>query len=99
MSPSSDELRAAIGDLYRQLRAPDWAAPNLDALLDVLRDASWLPVGPIELSVPTTLRRADRRRLRAVLAQAQTETADGPRPVRVRPARGSPRPPADGGAH
>jgi hypothetical protein len=99
----NETLRAAIRDIYQQVHAPDWAAANLDALVDVLRDASWLPIGPIDVSVPTDVHGADRRRLRAVLAQAVAETADGPRPVRVRPASGSAsgsdEPDVDGGAH
>ena len=67
--------RAAIRDVYAQVRAPEWAAPNLDGLLDVLRDLSWLPEGPVVLEVP-----ADDR-VRAVLDRAVEETADGPRPV------------------
>ena len=40
-STKADAIRA----IYRAVDAPDWAAPNLDALADVLRDLSWLPPG------------------------------------------------------
>ena len=70
--------RDAIRDVYTQVRAPEWAAPNLDGLLDVLRDLSWLPEGPVVLDVP-----ADDR-VRSVLRQAVDETAAGARPVVLR---------------
>jgi hypothetical protein len=70
----------AIVAIYRQVGAPDWAAPNLDALADVLRDLSWLPAGPVHLVVPQ-LTEPDAGKLRAVLRQVAGETADGPRPV------------------
>jgi hypothetical protein len=77
-------LRAAIDDLYAQVRAPDWAAPNLDGLADVLRDLGWLPEGPVEVHRPGGLGERDEQRLSRVLEQAVAETAAGPRPVRVR---------------
>jgi hypothetical protein len=72
----------AIRALYAQLAAPSWAAANLDALLDVLRDLSWLPAGPVDIVVPD-LAEPDAARLRAVLDQAVADTAAGPRPVRI----------------
>lgn len=42
----------AIRAIYRAVDAPGWAAPNLDALADVLRDLSWLPPGPVVLVWP-----------------------------------------------
>jgi hypothetical protein len=69
--------RDAIRAVYAQVGAPAWAAANLDALLDVLRDLSWRPAGPVEVRAP-----ADAR-VRAVLDQAVAETADSPRPVQV----------------
>lgn len=69
--------REAIAAVYAQVAAPDWAAPNLDALLDVLRDLSWLPEGPVQVAAP------DERRVRDVLRQAVVDTAAGPRPVRL----------------
>jgi hypothetical protein len=69
----------AIRAIYAAVEAPDWAAPNLDALIDVLRDLSWLPPGPVELRfagpVPPTVAAA----LRIVV----DETADTDRPVSV----------------
>ncbi len=78
------KLRAAIGDIYAQVRAPEWAAPNLDGLADVLRDVSWLPRGPVEVHPPGGLAEHDENRLAQVLARAVVETAGGPRPIRVR---------------
>jgi Barstar (barnase inhibitor) len=73
-------LTEAILAIYLQVGAPDWAAANLDALADVLRDLSWLPAGPIHLVVPE-LAEPDATQLRAVLWQVAGETADGPRPI------------------
>ncbi len=74
-------LADAIRSLYAQVSAPDWAAANLDALVDVLRDLSWLPEGPVGLAVPA-VDAADEPRLRAALDQAVGDTAGGRRPVR-----------------
>lgn len=74
-------LADGIRAIYAQVDAPAWAAPNLDALVDVLRDLSWLPVGPVDLEVPE-LDGPDDARLLDALAQAEAETAEGPRPVR-----------------
>jgi hypothetical protein len=41
--------RETIQQFYAALDAPAWAAANLDALADVLRDLSWRPPGRIEL--------------------------------------------------
>jgi barstar (barnase inhibitor) len=73
-------LTEAILAIYLQVGAPEWAAANLDALADVLRDLSWLPAGPINLVVPE-LAEPDATQLRAVLWQVAGETADGPRPI------------------
>ncbi len=43
--------RDAIRSIYDQVDAPDWAATNLDALADVLRDLSWLPPGPVAVEL------------------------------------------------
>lgn len=77
-----DGLRAAIADVYGQLRAPDWAAPNLDGLADVLRDLGWLPPGPVTVRVPAAAG-ADLARLVTVLVDAERDSAGGERPVRV----------------
>ncbi|MGI8762360.1 MAG: barstar family protein [Jatrophihabitantaceae bacterium] len=88
MSAGSDASSrdGVIRAIYAQVSAPDWAAPNLDALADVLRDLSWLPQGPVTIEVPdlTGLDRANRRLLRAVLARAVGESAASPRPVQTR---------------
>lgn len=73
-------LAAAIRAVYAQVRAPDWAAPNLDGLADVLRDLSWLPEGTVALRVPD-VDAADYGRLFTVLLQAVDETAGTSRPV------------------
>lgn len=70
----SDAIRA----IYRQVKAPEWAAANLDALADVLRDLSWLPEGPVELSVVEAPWDVIR-----VLRQVEDDTAASVRPVRV----------------
>lgn len=79
---------AAIRALYAAVRAPDWAAANLDALSDVLRDLSWLPEGPVAVPVPPldALPATDRTALLGVLDRCVAETAGSPRPVRLRPA-------------
>lgn len=68
-----------IADVYAQVSAPEWASPNLDGLLDILRDLSWLPEGEVAIVVPAG---ADDR-LRAVLGQAVADTAGTARPVRL----------------
>ena len=75
--------RAAIRAVYAQVAAPDWAAPNLDALTDVLRDLSWLPPGPVLVEVPdlAALADEDRRALRRVLTRAAEQSVGLPRPV------------------
>ena len=85
MTPG-EAKRAAIRAVYAQVRAPDWAAPNLDGLVDVLRDLSWLPSGPVVIAVPdlAALADADRRALRRVLADAARATAGLPRAVVLR---------------
>ena len=89
---SSPALRAVIRALYDQVSAPDWAAANLDGLADVLRDLSWLPAGPVQLTVPglATVPAHERRALREVLSRAAAHTRRSARPVRVEPA--DPRP-------
>ena len=72
MTSKQDAIRA----VYAQVHAPAWAAPNLDGLLDVLRDLSWLPEGPVTVA-------SDDPSVRAVVRQAEADTADGPRPVRL----------------
>lgn len=83
-------LRAVIAAIYRQVDAPDWAAPNLDGLADILRDLSWLPAGPVDIAVPRldALTAAERHALQSVLHRAQMQTRTSPRPVRAEPGRG-----------
>ena len=75
----------AIAAIYRQVAAPDWAARNLDALADVLRDLSWLPEEPARIVLPDLdgLTGDERRALLAVLAHAVTESIDAARPVQI----------------
>jgi hypothetical protein len=75
----------AIREIYAQVQAPSWAAANLDALADVLRDLSWLPEGPVVVRLPdvASLPVADREALLHTLARAVDETIDSLRPVRV----------------
>ena len=77
-------LADGIRAIYAQVDAPGWAAANLDALVDVLRDLSWLPEGPLEVVVPD-VEEPDGRRLRDALALAASETAGSSRPVRFTP--------------
>ena len=77
--------REVIGELYRQVRAPAWASPNLDGLADVLRDLSWLPDGPVEVAVPDLggMSAKDRSMLLHVLARAAAESLGSARPLHV----------------
>lgn len=86
MSPATPALRAAIAHVYRQISAPAWAAPNLDALADVLRDLSWLPDGQVvvrEPRLPPSAGLQDRARLRAVLDRAVQDSRNGTHPIRL----------------
>jgi hypothetical protein len=76
-------LEDGIRAIYAQVDAPGWAAPNLDALVDVLRDLGWLPERAVELVLPDVDGPDGRRMLEAVRLAA-AETSEGPRPVRVR---------------
>ncbi|HEV7191799.1 MAG TPA: hypothetical protein VGN35_01240 [Jatrophihabitantaceae bacterium] len=89
---SGAAARAVISDIYRQVAAPSWAAPNLDGLADVLRDLSWLPEGPVDIAVPDLdgLPHRDRVALLGVLRRAVAESAVSPHPLRADTA---PRPP------
>ncbi|MEP7024191.1 MAG: barstar family protein [Actinomycetota bacterium] len=82
----SAQTVAAIRAIYDQVAAPDWAAPNLDGLADVLRDLSWLPDHPALITLPelSELSAEDRAALLHVLATAVNESIDSPRPVRIR---------------
>jgi hypothetical protein len=69
----------AIADIYRQVNAPTWAAANRDALMDVLRDLSWLPPGPVTIRVSPAAQAV----LGELLIVVERETALTVRPVRV----------------
>jgi hypothetical protein len=81
MNAKADTIRA----IYGQVDAPAWAAPNLDGLADVLRDLSWLPEGPVHITLPelSGLRADERATLLHVLAEAVTESIASARPVRI----------------
>lgn len=73
----TEDPAAAIAAVYAQVGAPDWAAHNLDALADVLRDLSWLPDGPVEIVVPSGAPEP----VATVLARTAAETVAGRHPV------------------
>lgn len=75
----------AVREIYAQVRAPEWAAANLDALTDVLRDLSWLPERPVLITLPdlSGLPDDERAALLHVLAEAVTDSIASARPVRV----------------
>lgn len=77
--------RDAIGAIYAAVQAPAWAAANLDGLIDVLRDLSWLPPGPVVLHRPDAgeLPADDERAIRAALDIVVEETTQTDRPVSV----------------
>jgi hypothetical protein len=77
--------RSAIRQIYAMVQAPVWASPNLDGLADVLRDLSWLPVGPVTVrwQPPSELLAADRDEIAEVLRRMVAETAGTARPVSV----------------
>jgi hypothetical protein len=76
---AASDKHDAIQAIYAAVDAPDWAAPNLDALIDVLRDLSWLPPGPVELRFAGPLSAT----VAEALAIVADETADTDRPVSV----------------
>jgi hypothetical protein len=77
LAMNSHAKRAAIRAVYAQVSAPDWADPNLDGLIDVLRDLSWLPDGDVTVTVPglDALDEDDRADLLAVLRRAEADSA------------------------
>lgn len=83
MSEPHPGRRAAIRAIYAELDAPEWAAPNLDGLADVLRDLSWRPAGPVRVTWPPRphVNVEDAGPILAVLRAAVAETAGGTRPV------------------
>ncbi len=81
--PSKRETIVAI---YQAVRAPSWAAPNLDALADILRDLSWLDPGPVELDwqVDPQLPAADLDQIHDVLIGVIAEAVGGAHPLALR---------------
>ena len=78
--------RETIEAIYAAVAAPSWAAPNLDALADVLRDLSWREPGPIELDweVDPLLPDAELEQIHDVLAAAVGESVGGAHPLSLR---------------
>ena len=78
--------RAVIEAIYAAVDAPKWAAPNLDALADVLRDLSWRASGPLQLDwqLDPALPDADLRAIHDVLAAAVGESVGGSHPLSLR---------------
>jgi len=81
MSARNDAIRT----IYAQVDAPRWAAANLDGLTDVLRDLSWLPEGPVLITLPDLggLPATDRAALLHVVGEAAAASLDSARPVRI----------------
>ena len=75
--------RVAICAIYAQVQAPEWAAANLDGLVDVLRDLSWLPAGPVTVVLPdlAELPSEDRAAMLSALATAVSESGGSAHPV------------------
>lgn len=78
--------RATIAAIYAALAAPEWAALNLDALADILRDLSWRAPGPLELDwrISADLPDADLAAIHDVLAAAVAESAGHRNPLTLR---------------
>jgi hypothetical protein len=70
---------AVVRAIYRAVDAPEWAAPNLDGLADVLRDLSWLPAGPVVLVWPEPHAEA----IVDVVREVAAESAGSDRPLTV----------------
>jgi hypothetical protein len=85
ITPRPSKLET-IEEIYRAVGAPGWAALNLDALADILRDLSWLPSGPVELDwvVSPELPDADLEAIHDVLAAAVGESVGGAHPLSLR---------------
>jgi hypothetical protein len=78
--------RETIEAIYAAVTAPSWAAPNLDALADVLRDLSWREPGPLELDwqVDPVLPDADLEQIHDVLVASVGESVGGAHPLTLR---------------
>jgi Barstar (barnase inhibitor) len=83
---SAATKRGAISAIYAAVDAPDWAAPNLDGLADVLRDLSWLPPGRVTLvwRPSPQLSRGIRASIEEVLCTAVAESATSDHPLRIK---------------
>jgi Barstar (barnase inhibitor) len=79
---SATTKAAVIRAIYRAVDAPDWAAPNLDALADVLRDLSWLPAAPVVLVWPRPVAR-DTDAIVDVVREVAAESEGSDRPLTV----------------
>jgi RNAse (barnase) inhibitor barstar len=79
---SATTKAAVIRAIHRAVDAPDWAAPNLDALADVLRDLSWLPAGPVVLVWPRPAVR-DADAIVDVVREVAAESEGSDRPLTV----------------
>ena len=84
--PARATKRDTIEAIYAALEAPSWAAPNLDALADILRDLSWREPGLLRLDweVDPELPAADQRQLRDVLISAVAQSARSQHPLALR---------------
>jgi Barstar (barnase inhibitor) len=84
--PPRPTKRDTIQAIYDAVRAPNWAAPNLDALADILRDLSWLPPGPVNLEwqVAPDLPAPDVDAIHDVLIAAVAESARSAHPLTLR---------------
>ena len=79
---------ALLADFARALEFPDWSGRNWDALVDSLRDLSWLPAGPhaVVWTGSTALKEAHPDTYETaleVLRQATADSAGTDRPLTV----------------
>lgn len=75
----------AIAAFYRAVDAPAYAASNLDALADIMRDLAWLPGGHVRLAWlgSERLPDPDRAAILDVLRAVAEESAGGLHPLTV----------------
>jgi hypothetical protein len=78
-----DVKQQAIWQIYQQVGAPEWVSANVDGLVGVMIDLSWLPEGPVTLVIPDLGEMADHDRVDflRVLRNITTRTWDSARPV------------------
>ena len=79
---TKEHLLAAI---YRAVDAPAYAATNYDALIDIVGDLEWLPVGPVRLGwAPSPELPAHvRAQVLHILVDAASTSTNTPRPLSV----------------